>query len=219
MISASALKPAEPTSGEYGDYSSQDWQLVCQSSLAKMISELTYEEVLAPEAKGEGSYDLILGSGIRYSFKADVMAWGNLWVHGETICRYPECESDVSPLQFTIDAAQECGMRPETIATFLRELSNTLRQDLVLQKRWAELPVSELPELESAWMHIQLEGHPKAVANKGRLGMGTAGSGKILPGRRAGVSAHLVGRPAQPMCCGYGNRWGGMCFPASDPGR
>ena len=157
------------------------WPQVCRQALAKMISELTYEEVLAPEPGCGASYVLLLASGIAYEFEADVMAWGNLWVEEDSIRRVPMVDGYVSPLQFTIDAAQELGMRPETIATFLRELSNTLRQDMVLQERWHGLSGEELAGLEPPQMHSLLEGHPKAVANKGRLGWGAADLERYSP--------------------------------------
>nr|WP_276529827.1 IucA/IucC family protein [Roseibium polysiphoniae] len=63
-------------------------------------------------------------------------------------------------------------MKPDTEATFLRELSNTLRQDLVLLEKNQRVRGEDLVNAPSHERHALLEGHPKAVANKGRLGWG-----------------------------------------------
>lgn len=138
--------------------------------LAKMISELSWEEVLHP--KGDDPYQLTLASGRVYRFRATRRIWDNLDVdpdsllvdHGDAPC----------PLRFVVDARAELGMSPDTEAMFLRELSNTLRQDMALDRLYGDLDATTLIALPAHRLHAVLEGHPKAVANKGRLGWGTA---------------------------------------------
>ncbi|MEP2725985.1 IucA/IucC family protein, partial [Roseibium sp.] len=147
-----------------------NWETVCRENLAKLLSELSYEEVFAPDAQGNDRFVLKLKSGTAYSFTAKLGAWDNLLVHPESIGREPEPEAFLSPLQFVVDARSEMAMTPDTEATFLRELSNTLRQDLVLLEKNQAARGEELVEAPSHVRHALLEGHPKAVANKGRLG-------------------------------------------------
>ncbi|WP_417669048.1 IucA/IucC family protein [Roseibium sp.] len=153
-------------------YNDADWEQVCRESLGKLIDELSYEEVLLPEQKGDGSYCLTLASGVVYSFHADVGAWGNLLVDRTSICRSPKEGSIPSPLQFVVDARAEMAMAPPTEAMFLRELSNTLRQDLVILRTNSQIDGAGLINRPAHERHACLEGHPKAVANKGRLGWG-----------------------------------------------
>ncbi|MDD7912004.1 IucA/IucC family siderophore biosynthesis protein [Pseudovibrio exalbescens] len=167
-----------------------NWDTVCRDALAKMISELTYEEVLAPIELGGGQFVLEFAGAVEYRFRAKTMAWGNLWVFPETISRTPAQEDCVSPLQFTIDARAELGMRPETLATFLRELSNTLAQDLTLAQKQAGLTRDALLALPSYRLDALLEGHPKAVANKGRLGWGAEDVSAYAP---------EAGKPFEPV--------------------
>lgn len=155
------------------------WDEVCRTALAKMLDELTYEEVLAPEAEDAGRYVLALASGVTWRFEAATGAWGNLLTRSGSIRREPE--GAPSPLQFTLDARAELGMAPETLATFLRELSNTLRQDLVLRQKTAGLSADRLLDLPVHVLHGLLEGHPKAVANKGRLGWGAEDAARYAP--------------------------------------
>ncbi|MBO0662308.1 IucA/IucC family siderophore biosynthesis protein [Jiella sp. MQZ9-1] len=132
--------------------------------LAKTISELTYEEVLAADES-----TLRLASGITYDFRAVRRAWSNLDIDPESIRRDGAAPS---ALQFVIDARAELAMQPAAEAMFLKELKNTLRQDCVIDARWGTLASDDLADLPTDALHAALEGHPKAVANKGRLGWG-----------------------------------------------
>ncbi|KAB7615848.1 IucA/IucC family siderophore biosynthesis protein [Amylibacter sp. SFDW26] len=148
------------------------WQSVCRKSLAKLLSELSYEEVLSPIYK-DGKAELKLKSGVTYIFDATLGAWGNLLIDPASITRSNVQDTqEMSPLQFVIDARAEHGMSPDTEATFIRELSNTLKQDLLLENEFGQLTGDALIALPSHEIHAILEGHPKAVANKGRLGWG-----------------------------------------------
>lgn len=157
------------------------WSQVCRTALAKLLSELTYEEVLAPVSTDIEGFELQLASGVHYTFQAQTMAWGNLWVEPGSITRQAETDMPVSPLQFAIDAQTELAMKPETLATFLREMSNTLRQDLHLAQATDGLDAEQLLQMQSHELHALLEGHPKAVANKGRLGWGADDTAQFAP--------------------------------------
>lgn len=155
------------------------WDEVCRTALAKMLDELTYEEVLTPESEGDERFVLALASGVTWRFEAATGAWGNLLTRRKTIRREPD--GVLSPLQFSLDARAELGMAPETLATFLRELSNTLRQDLILMQKTTGLGPDRLLDLPVHELHGLLEGHPKAVANKGRLGWGAGDVARYAP--------------------------------------
>lgn len=145
--------------------------------LAKMISELTWEEVLAPE--GDGPYRLNLAGGGGYSFRATRRIWDNLDVEPDSIER---CDgAQPCPLQFVVDARAEFGMSSATEAMFLRELSNTLTQDGYIARRNGNLTADDLIAAPVATLHAALEGHPKAVANKGRRGWGAVDHAVYAP--------------------------------------
>ncbi|MBP0616402.1 IucA/IucC family protein [Jiella mangrovi] len=147
-----------------GSVTQQRFDAVGRRWLAKAISELSFEEVFAP---GDGR--LSLASGATYSFEATRRIWGNLDIDPASISRNGEAPS---PLQFVIDARAELAMAPATEAMFLKELKNTLLQDCAIDARWGGLSAEELADLPTDALHAALEGHPKAVANKGRLGWG-----------------------------------------------
>ncbi len=144
--------------------------------LAKMISEMTWEELLNPV--GEGQFELRLASGATYRFRAERRIWSNLDIAPESL---RTDEGPPCPLRFVVDARAEFAMSPATEATFLRELSNTLRQDLELGRLYGDLDAAALIELPVARLHAALDGHPKAVANKGRLGWGASDLAAYAP--------------------------------------
>lgn len=183
-----------------------DWELICRASLAKLFNELSYEEVLAPKVQPDGSYLLTLASEIAYRFEARIGAWGNLLVDPKTIARIPALNAIPCPLQFTIDARAEMQMKPETEATFIRELSNTLRQDLVLHEKYASLDADTLLDMPVHQLHSALEGHPKAVANKGRLGWGSEDLARFSP--EHGESFNLLWLAADRAQCRIGDSSG-----------
>ncbi|WP_230374333.1 IucA/IucC family protein [Pontivivens ytuae] len=141
-----------------------------------MVSEMTWEELLHPV--GDRHYELQLASGAHYRFQAERRIWDNLDIVPDSL------ETDNTspcPLRFVVDARAEFGMSPATEATFLRELSNTLRQDLELERLYGDLDAKALINLPPARLHAILNGHPKAIANKGRLGWGESDLAAYAP--------------------------------------
>ncbi|HRM74832.1 MAG TPA: IucA/IucC family protein, partial [Paracoccus sp. (in: a-proteobacteria)] len=152
---------------------SAQYQTAARNLLAKMISELAWEEVLSP-AQGE----LRLQSGAIWRFQSRRGIWDNLWIDPASITRDG---GDTDPFRLITDARAEMGMSPATEAMFVREIANTLTQDIAPAGRWGGLEGPELIALPSEDLHAALEGHPKALANRGRLGWGMAENAAYAP--------------------------------------
>jgi aerobactin synthase len=167
--------------------------------LAKMISEMAWEELLAPE--GDEHFHLRLGSGVTYSFRATRRIWDNFDIDPHSIERSDGAQ--VCPLQFVVDARAEFGMSPATEAMFLRELSNTLTQDLYIARRYGGLTAAELIGMPPVKLHAALEGHPKAVANKGRLGWGVADHATYAPEAAAPIRAFWIAAARSHVVTGF----------------
>lgn len=151
------------------------WNRSQRQLLAKAISELAYEEVIFPAWSEEKSAWLLsLASGESYRFQGSKRLWGNIAVDPETIERTADGvrNPDVSIFQFVSDARAEIGMVPADLAWYLRELQNTSVADLQLARLNAEMTAEELADLPEVELHARLEGHPKAVTSKGRIGWG-----------------------------------------------
>ncbi|WP_321340877.1 IucA/IucC family protein [Breoghania sp.] len=186
------------------DVEAADWKTVCRASLAKLLSELSYEEVISLRQISEGHFRLDLQSGVSYRMEGWTGIWDNIWVDGGTIVREPEEDGSPfpSPLRFVVDARAEMAMAPETEAMFVRELSNTLRQDLVLLRKNRQVGGRQLAIEPAHVRHALLEGHPKAVANKGRLGWGVQDLQDFAPENRSPI--RLVWLAADRRQCRIG---------------
>ncbi|TQV76125.1 IucA/IucC family protein [Denitrobaculum tricleocarpae] len=151
------------------------WARAQRNLLAKAISELAYEQVIHPAWSEEKSAWLLsLASGESYRFQGVTRAWGNLSIDPETLTRVVDGTGpqELSIFQFVADARVEIGMVPADMAWYLRDLQNTLIADAQLARLNAETTASTLAELPETGLLARLEGHPKAITSKGRLGWG-----------------------------------------------
>ena len=153
------------------------WEEASRALLAKAISEFAYEEAVRPEleARPDGGFTatLRLASGATYRFAGVQRIWGNLAIDPASIRRRDaggKEETATDPQQWVLDARTELGGDAAATAGFLREVGRTLQAEAFRLARcrgmdgeaWLALPPDEMQAL--------LSGHPKAVANKGRLG-------------------------------------------------
>lgn len=166
--------------------------------LAKMISELSWEELLDPT--GGPRFELSLASGVVYRFHAVRRIWDNLDIDPESI-QVAEGNTPC-PLNFVIDARDELGMSSATEAMFLRELSNTLQQDQNMLSKNGHLTGADLIQLPVPTLHAQLNGHPKAIANKGRLGWGMEDLSRYAPENAAPIQLFWIAADRKMLCIG-----------------
>ena len=154
------------------------WQHVNRVLVAKCISELQYEECLVPEG-GADCWTLNLASGARYRFFAWQSLWGQLRLNAESLMRNGKPVD--SAAQFFIDAQGELGMDDIVLANLLEECAQTLQGDL--QSWWLRQSVSarQMAQMDVDVMQPYLDGHPKAVLNKGRLGWGADELARYAP--------------------------------------
>lgn len=151
------------------------WSSIQRKLVAKALSELAYEEVLRPaKTADENSWLLTLASGARYRFSATERIWGNLALDPSSIERLAEDGNrEVNIFLLVADARAEIAMEPADMAWYLRELQNTAISDHQLAELNLGVTSAALAEMSVVELHARLEGHPKAVTSKGRLGWGT----------------------------------------------
>lgn len=152
------------------------WLRANRAALARAISELIYEEVLSArplDAAGR-RWQVALGDGVAYRFDAVRRIWGQLSIDPETLTRIADVDEvpadDV--VAFFVDAHAVLGMSAATLSTYAKELYSTLMADVrILAERQAftAFDLARLPDLD---LQRLLDGHPKAPANKGRIGWG-----------------------------------------------
>ncbi|MCA1406471.1 IucA/IucC family siderophore biosynthesis protein [Ensifer sp. IC3342] len=155
-----------------GAFSKELWQQVSRRLLAKVIEEFAYERVFGVEEERPGHYSFDIG-GVQYRFKAKRYVFDNLSVDPASIVRR-ESSSDVlihDPLAFCAEVLPKLGVKPMTVAHFIKELGNTLVADAHIAARSSKTG-AELAELDDVRMEGETTGHPWVTVSKGRIGLG-----------------------------------------------
>jgi len=201
------------------------WQRLNRRLLAKIIAESSYEGCLHPEPLDDQRFRL-MADGHCYDFVARRTVWDYLWIRPETLTRDGQPEIDVATA--ILDFQQALKMDDIVLGNFLEELQNTLAGDCIQQSRLRPLTAAELLDLPTVDLESLLDGHPKALANRGRLGWGLGELNRFAPEagqslqlrwlaahRRCGVQVH--GTPALEQCLEERvlARWRAQ-YPASD---
>ncbi|WKD48696.1 IucA/IucC family protein [Microbulbifer spongiae] len=150
------------------------WKQANRALLVKSLAELCYEQALVAEPLPEGRYSVQLISGVQYHFQAWLTIWDWLLIECESIER--EYNGQRAPAedaaQFFIDAAGDLEATPSTLGNLLQELANTLVADVALLEKREGLRAETLAQLPDEQLQCLLDGHPKAMVNKGRIGWG-----------------------------------------------
>ncbi|MEU9046400.1 MULTISPECIES: IucA/IucC family siderophore biosynthesis protein [unclassified Kitasatospora] len=157
------------------------WQRAGRALLAKMLGEFAYEELLKPVPGAlDGEYLLKLPEA-EYRFTARRGAYDGWQVDPESVrCSRPD---GLDPLRFLPYARQTLGMRGETTAHLIRELSATLTADA--RQLATALTAAELAELDHPALEGRQGGHPWIVPNKGRIGFSAADAARWSPEARS----------------------------------
>ena len=165
------------------------WLIVNLELIAKSIGELTFEEILKPVMQRNG-FELTLQSGVTYQFTGWMSVWDHLKVNPASIRRNGEAE--VTAAQFFIDSQSETNMTDIVLGNFLEEMHNTLYSDICLSERKAHHEVSELATWSGDKLQTILNGHPKILLNKGRVGWGESDLMDYAPESAQDFQLHWV---------------------------
>ena len=184
------------------------WQQVNQRLMARTLAECSFEGLLTPQPDAAGWYRLDTPHH-RYRFRARRTPWDYLWIAPDSIERDGFPASDA--LQLVLDCAPALAMSAVTLGRFLEELNNTLTGDLIRQQRLARYQAAELIDLPELELEGLLDGHPKVLANRGRIGWGLDALRQYSPEagqplRLRWLAAHrasgvrVFGQPAPEQC-------------------
>lgn len=150
------------------------WARANRELIAKLLTELAFEELIRPEPVGsgeDGRFRLALGAlELRYSGRLRALGYwrvdpGSLEasMHGRPV-PLPDA-SEVVAL-----GAPLLGADPSTAAGLVGEVAATALSDA---RQIADgAPVEDLVEMDGALLEGQMRGHPWIVAAKGRVGFG-----------------------------------------------
>ncbi|MFC0269566.1 IucA/IucC family protein [Kushneria aurantia] len=172
------------------------WRRANRALVAKMISELAWEQILRPErdtaghgwrldiapvAAEERSTSADSSACGVWRFDAEVNLWGQLMI--DPVSLHPPFgdDRDIDAAELLLALAPGMGMQDDHLAEHLEDLYNTLRGDCWLLAVHERLPAGEAICLDEPQRQALLDGHPKFLFNKGRRGWGREALARYAP--------------------------------------
>lgn len=153
------------------------WRAAGRALVAKMIAELSYEELLQPAPTDEADqWTLDLG-GARYDFQARRGAFGHWHIDPASVRRDAAPAED--PTAVVLDGRGILGFDGVTTSEVLRDLLATHRADAFIAEH--ALPAPATADLAYEALESHQTGHPCLILNKGRLGFSGADVGRYSP--------------------------------------
>ena len=146
------------------------WPAMNRKMVAKLISELAYEQAFRIKESGSG-FSLTLETGVRYEFTGKENIWGQIVIEPDSLSRIADSED--KPLlatQFMRDIQEQIGISDDALAEHFEDLNATLLGDCKLALRKANMTAQDLAFLSCENQQSLFDGHPKFAFNKGRRG-------------------------------------------------
>jgi len=154
------------------------WDRLNRELVAKAIAELQYEQCFRIN-NDAARWILTLSSGVCYTFTGWETLWGQVRVDVDSLQR--DGDLVFSAAQFFLDAQSELELDDIVLANLLEECAQTLQGDIQSWHIKQGVTAAELASMDIDRMQPYLNGHPKAVLNKGRLGWGDAELEQFAP--------------------------------------
>ncbi len=111
------------------------WPAANRKMVAKLISELAYEQAFKIEQNNQG-YVLRLDDGVCYQFLGKTNIWGQIVIEPTSLIRKQKSlNSDVLATQFMMDVQRVINIGDESLAEHFEDLNATLLGDCKLAQR------------------------------------------------------------------------------------
>ncbi len=152
------------------------WERVNRDLIAKLLTELAFEDVIAPAhselGDGRRACALALGERLVLRYEARRRPLGDWRADADTIVATLDGADVALPDAADVVAigAPAVGADATTAAGLVGEVAATALADVLGSAR--ARPTAELLDLDALELECQLRGHPWIVASKGRVGFG-----------------------------------------------
>lgn len=175
-------------------FKANDFARVNRRIVAKGLAELCYEQILEARELTQTLFEVKVSETVSYRFSGWRTVWDFLRIDSESLERVADGISADKVLadQFYLDAKGRLGMNDINFANFLDELYRTLYSDIVLLDRQREFSDRDFTVLNDADMQSLLDGHPKALLSKGRVGWGVSDLEAFAPESGQTIRLHWL---------------------------
>ena len=180
------------------------YKVAAKNLLEKNLSELLYEEALSSQQQHDRQR-IELQSGHVYTFVGQYSIWGH-WIIEAGSVRRDNCQAQC-PLQLLVDAQNELELNDSVLANLMEEMGNSLVSDVELLQNRASLSASAITKLNFNDQQMYFEGHPKAIANKGRMGWGMMEHQKYAPEHSPNIQLRWLATQSEFLQVGYQEEW------------
>ncbi|KIO78960.1 IucA/IucC family protein [Pedobacter lusitanus] len=173
------------------------WDKVNLNYIAKAIVELMHEKLAEPEITGTDESGLTHfrlntdHENIYYVFSASHRMLDYWHIQKESLRKFADGVAvplNNAPAFFT-ETQETFGVKSFTLAHFVEETLNTLYADAYIHEK-GRLTADQLADADYQTIEHQMDGHPWATINKGRIGFNHSDQGKYAP--EAGQSTQLA---------------------------
>lgn len=165
------------------------WERANRELIAKLLTELEFEELLAPEVGDE--WTLTLGD-LTLHYTARRRSMGHARVDPDSLYATRDGRRIELPDADMVVAvgAPALGVDPSTTAGLITEIACTLTSDAHQLERGA--PAEDLIDLDPVELEGELRGHPWIVASKGRVGFSAGDVRRYAPEARRAVPVYWL---------------------------
>ena len=182
---------------------SDHWKSINYSLIGKVLSELHFEEKLQFACLGETEKHYYLqGKKQRWEFQATQTIWGMLLIDTNTL--RVSTGGHLLVTELLLDIQDLIEINDINLAGLLEEIQQTLYCDLQIASTNPLCSARELVTMDEVTRQRYLNAHPKAIANKGRLGWGNEALAAYSPESAKAIELHYVA--IKKELCGIGYR-------------
>jgi len=163
------------------------WGKVNRLHLRKILAEFAHERIIVPELIGEhdgwGQYVLHAGGveEISYRFMAKILSLNHWYIQTESIAKYiGGVATDADALSFIIEFKTELGIPDESLPVYLEEVCSTLSGSAYMNF-YGKPGSQNLLSADYQQTESTMTGHPRFIANNGRIGFDAADYRQYAP--------------------------------------
>lgn len=162
------------------------WDKVTRLHLRKILAEFSHERLVIPKLIGNKDgweiYQLTSTDGKNvYQFNAKILALNHWYIDTPSIEKFTEGETvALDALSFIIEFKAELGIPEESLPVYLEEVCSTLAGSAYLNY-YGKPNSKELLDASYQQTESTMTGHPRFIANNGRIGFTSSDHREYAP--------------------------------------